>query len=99
MKEIPSALLKWTSARLASAADFLFGYDFFISYAHRDGKEYPRQLRERLKVHGYRTFLDVEGYHGGDDLRAGTRRRIGMSKRLVLLARAHALEQSKWVEL
>jgi hypothetical protein len=27
---------------LGAVADFLFGYDFFISYAHRDGTEYPR---------------------------------------------------------
>jgi hypothetical protein len=50
---------------LAAAVDFLFGYDFFISYAHADGKEYPRRLRARLGANGYRTFLDEEGYVGG----------------------------------
>jgi hypothetical protein len=84
---------------LSAAADFLFGYDFFISYAHRDGTQYPRLLRDRLEALGYRAFLDVHGYTGGDDLRAGTRRRIGMSKRLILLARPHALSSSRWVQL
>jgi len=84
---------------LKSVADFLFGYDFFISYAHRDGTEYPRLLRDQLEALGYRTFLDVQGYTGGDNLRTGTRRRIGMSKRLILLARPHALSSSRWVQL
>ena len=92
-------IAQWTLSRLRAAADFLFGYDFFISYAHRDGTQYPRLLRDRLETLGYRTFLDVHGYTGGDDLRAGTRRRIGMSKRLILLARPHALSSSRWVEL
>jgi hypothetical protein len=84
---------------LSAAADFLFGYDFFISYAHRDGTQYPRMLHDQLEALGYRTFLDVHGYTGGDDLRTGSRRRIGMSKRLILLARPHALLSSRWVEL
>jgi hypothetical protein len=82
---------------LSAVADFLFGYDFFISYAHRDGTQYPRLLRDRLEALGYRTLLDVHGYTGGDDLCIGTRRRIGMSKRLILLHQA--LSSSRWVEL
>lgn len=99
VREALSLVSRWISGRLTSAADFLFGYDFFISYAHKDGTQYPRILRERLEALGYRTFLDVHGYAGGDDLRTGTRRRIGMSKKLLLLARPHALSQSRWVEL
>jgi hypothetical protein len=52
-----------------------------------------------LEALGYRSFIDVQGYSGGGDLRKGTRRRIGMSKRLILLARPYALSSSRWVEL
>jgi len=99
VREVLGLVSRWISGRLTSAADFLFGYDFFISYAHKDGTQYPRLLHDRLEALGYRTFLDVQGYTGGDDLRTGTRRRIGMSKKLLLLARPHALSESRWVQL
>ena len=77
--------------------DEIFGYDFFISYAHRDGTAYPNALVDELEQRGYRTFLDTRGYVPGDDLSLGTRRRIRMSSQLVVLARAHAVTDSKWV--
>jgi len=63
LEKLPHVVLEWFRA----AADFLFGYDSFISYAHKDGTQYPRLLRDRLEALGYRTFLDVYGYNGGDE--------------------------------
>jgi hypothetical protein len=77
--------------------DFVFGYDFFISYSHRDGMIYPQQLADRLKREfNFRVFLDTREYRAGDDLLTGTSRRVRSSKMLVLVAREHALG-SGWV--
>ncbi|MER9758462.1 toll/interleukin-1 receptor domain-containing protein [Mesorhizobium sp. M0138] len=81
----------------AQLADYLFGYDFFISYSWSDGADYPRQLMEQLTRNGYAVFLDSRDYVLGIDLRASTRRRVRMSRYLVLVLRPHAVS-SKWVE-
>lgn len=85
------------SGWLRALLDRLFGYDYFISYAHDDGTIYPRRLRDRLEQSGFRAFLDTTGYVAGDDLRAGTHRRVRMSTYLVVVARPHAL-RSVWVK-
>ncbi len=77
-------------------ADYLFGYDFFISYAHADGKHYPQQLADQLTEAGYSVFLDTREYVAGVDLNAATRRRIRMSRKLIIIARPQAL-RSEWV--
>lgn len=84
------------SGRLLALLDRLFGYDYFISYAHYDGTNYPRRLCDRLEASGFRVFLDTDVYVAGEELRAGTRRRVRMSSYLVVVARPHAL-RSKWV--
>ena len=78
------------------AADWLFGFDFFISYAHSDGKNYPKKLHAALKSSGFRVFLDEREYVAGTELRAATDRRIRMSQVLVVISRPAAL-QSNWV--
>jgi|GEM_PF-4028784 len=77
--------------------DLLFGYDYFISYSHSDGLNYPRQLAERLKASGFSVFLDKEIYDGGTDLSTATRRRVRMSIYLVVIARDAAMNKSHWV--
>ncbi len=76
--------------------DYIFGYDFFISYSHKDGSTYSRALSEKLEEKGYRTFLDERDYKPGDELRRATKRRVTMSTYLVVVARPFALE-STWV--
>jgi WD40 repeat protein len=77
-------------------ADYLFGYDFFISYAHDDGLKYPQALADELQKMGYTVFLDTRIYVVGIDLKAATRRRIRMSHKVVVIARPQALV-SDWV--
>ena len=84
------------TAWIRRLGDLLFGYDFFVSYAHADGEDYPRALADRLQEKGFRVFLDSRVYVAGDDLRLATRRRIRMSKYLLVVVRPHALE-SFWV--
>lgn len=92
------SVASFSQARLANqVADFLFGYDFFISYSWSDGADYPRQLMEQLTRNGYTVFLDSRDYVPGIDLRASTRRRVRMSRYLVLVLRPHAVS-SVWVE-
>jgi TIR domain len=84
--------------RLANqVADYLFGYDFFISYSWSDGADYPRQLMEQLTRNGYTIFHDSRDYVPGIDLRASTRRRVRMSRYLIVVLRPHAVS-SIWVE-
>ncbi len=82
---------------LERVADWLFGYDYFISYAHDDGTDYPKKLYRGLKEEGYSVFLDTSVYVAGDDLGAQTDRRIRMSRSLVVVAGPEAL-RSPWVK-
>src|SRR5215469_1521499 len=46
IREFPPKLPSWVSDRL-------FGYDFFISYSHRDGEAYAKKLAAELRRLGY----------------------------------------------
>jgi WD40 repeat protein len=78
------------------AVDFVFGYDFFISYSHGDGKSYPKRLKTRLEQAGFKVFLDQTEYVAGIDLRRETRRHVRRSQQVVVVGRSHALA-SQWV--
>ena len=43
---------------LRTAVDYVFGYDYFISYGHRDGKNYPSRLWDLLTASGFKVCLD-----------------------------------------
>jgi hypothetical protein len=79
-------------------ADFFFGYDFFICYAHSDGNNYPRALAAALEKRGYKVFLDEREYPAGEDLRIGTRRMVGKSRYLVLIARDYLVAREERAE-
>jgi WD40 repeat protein len=82
---------------LRKAVDFLFGYDFFISYSHRDGLDYPRELKGKLESAGFAVFVDQTGYVPGIDLRVETRRQVLKSTKIVVVGRPAALT-SPWVK-
>ena len=82
---------------LQKILDFLFGYDFFISYSHDDGDEYPNSLFKTLsEKYNYKVFLDTKEYKAGVDLQLATKRRVRMSKYLLLICKTNALK-SEWV--
>jgi WD40 repeat protein len=81
---------------LQRALDFVFGYDFFISYSHSDGSNYPVRLKEHLQQAGFKIFLDVSEYAAGTDLRRETIRQVSKSRKLLVVARRAALA-SEWV--
>jgi hypothetical protein len=73
------------------ALDFAFGYDFFISYASRDGSAYAQLLSHRLEEMGFEVFLDRDDYASGDDWKkvgSWTLRRTGQ---LILIGSPGAL--------
>ena len=41
----------------ARAVDWVFGYDFFISYSHGDGMRLPRRIKERSSKQASASFL------------------------------------------
>ncbi len=85
------------SITLSRILDRIFGYDFFLSYSHRDGKNYPKLLKARLEQAGFKVFLDQTEYAPGVDLRRETRRQVEKSQKLVVIARANAIK-SVWVK-
>lgn len=83
--------------KLHGLADWFFGYDYFISYAHKDGNRYPNALRDILARSGFKVFLDETGYVPGTDLRRETRRMVKRSRQIIIVGRPSALS-SKWVQ-
>ena len=76
---------------LSRMVDFVFGFDFFVSYAWSDGAIYAAKLAERLTADGFEVFLDRHSYASGDDWRkvgSWTLRRTGQ---LILVASPDAL--------
>lgn len=76
--------------------DWIFGFDFFISYAHKDGTGYPSRLTGSLAKSRLGAFLDKTIYSAGDDLSVETQRRVRMSQSLVVVCGPEALK-STWV--
>lgn len=78
---------------LRRAADFLFGYDFFICYAWVDGRAYAVELEHALEAMGFECFLDSSDYAKGEDWRFAGRRAIRKTSRLILVGSPASLER------
>jgi|CXWL01.1.fsa_nt_gi hypothetical protein len=76
---------------LRRCSDFLFGYDYFISYAWVDGRAYALALKRELQSEGFECFLDSEDYLKGENWKIGGRRAIRKTSRLILVGSAGAL--------
>jgi len=72
--------------------DWLFGYDFFISYRWSDGAEYASNLAEKLKEMGYVCFLDSEDFVAGGRWNIMGRQAIKRTSRLILIATKDAIK-------
>jgi len=77
--------------------DWLFGYDFFISYSWGDGRSYAEGLYQQLTDKGFTCFLDSKKYAKGDDWKAVGAWTLRHTGCLVLVGTPAALE-SKSVE-
>lgn len=84
--------------RFQKIKDFLWGYDFFISYHWASGGIYAVKLAERLRAKNYDVFLDRSDYATGDDWKAIGETALRNTQRLVLVATPEALAISRPVE-
>ena len=94
-----SGLINRALAVIRAMIDWVFGYDFFISYSWEDEKvsPYAVPLAESLKARfRFRTCLDRTEYHAGMDLTQATKRRVRASKVLLLVLRPCAA-RGPWV--
>jgi len=72
-------------------ADYLFGYDFFISYSWKDGATYAVRLAAALKQRGFDCFLDAQSYDKGDDWKAVGAASLRRTSQLILVGTPGAL--------
>ncbi|MEQ9411260.1 MAG: toll/interleukin-1 receptor domain-containing protein [Fuerstiella sp.] len=74
--------------------DFLYGYDFFISYRWDDGRNYAVALAQALQQlpEGFSVFLDSSEYAAGDSLSRLGNRAVRKTSRLVLVATAGVVD-------
>jgi TIR domain len=81
-------------------ADWLYGYDFFISYRHLSAERYATRLYSRLQETKpkLRAFLDQseEGFTFGGDLARETRRAVRSSVALVVLVEKRIFERESF---
>ena len=76
--------------------DAVFGYDFFVSYAWKDGAQYVEGLAAALANAGHRCFLDRRELRRGSSLTGGLA--IGLRRaHTTLLVATPAAESNEWV--
>lgn len=63
----------------------LFGFDAFISYAHKDGLGYAMALENCLEARDYTVFRDVQEMPAGTNLRAAIQRGLRRSRVLIVV--------------
>jgi WD40 repeat protein len=81
-------------------AEFLFGFDYFISYSWSGSEKYALALYRGLQSRGMRCFLDrsPEGFSAGGELKIETARATRYSSALVVIAEPNAF-RSRYVPL
>lgn len=77
---------------------YLWGYDFFISYHWASGGKYAVSLAQQLRQRHYDVFLDRSDYADGDDWKEVGEIALRNTQRLVLIATREAVLTSKPVE-
>ena len=71
--------------------DFIFGYDFFISYSWSDGRSYAVELFRILEEQGFTCFLDSANYAKSDNWRTAGRRALKKTSRLILVGTPNSI--------
>ena len=78
--------------------DWLFGYDFFISYHWNSGGAYTVNLAQGLRERGFEVFLDRTEYAMGDAWKDVGEVALRNTQRLVLVATREAVFESDPVQ-
>ncbi|MEM6930518.1 MAG: TIR domain-containing protein [Myxococcota bacterium] len=90
-----SAGHSWTW-RLRVLARAWWGYDFFLSHAHADGKAYTTRLQERLEARDFAVFRDASELHGGESLLSVIRAVLRRTRCLVVVGTRASVDRP-WV--
>jgi hypothetical protein len=89
---------QWKPAWWQRLRNWLWGYDFFISYHWESGGAYAVNLAQRLRERNFDVFLDRYEYAASDDWIKEGQRALRYSQRLIVIATRDALSKSKPVE-
>jgi hypothetical protein len=84
------------SLTLKRLRHLIFGYDFFISYAHGDGKEYAVRLERALVGMDFAIFRDESEMSGGVQLSLVIRWTIRRTRCVLVLGTRNGIT-SRWV--
>jgi hypothetical protein len=66
-EHVAKAAMAYARNFLQRCRDWLWGYDFFISYHWDSGGVYAVKLAQHLRDSGFDVFLDRADYASGDD--------------------------------
>ena len=100
LSEVSQAALKAETMRNCwqRLRDWLWGYDFFVSYHWASGGVYAVNLAQMLRSNGFDVFLDRADYASGDDWKRMGQIALRNTQRLVLVATREAVTISKPVQ-
>jgi WD40 repeat protein len=73
---------------------FVFGYDYFVSYAHRNGSAYASAIADALSGLDCSCFIDHSELPPGEALTPSLKRALRRSKAMVLIATEEAARSS-----
>jgi NADPH:quinone reductase-like Zn-dependent oxidoreductase len=91
IQELPSAGGTKARSFWRRSLDFVFGYDFFISYSWDDGRVYAQKLARLLGDQGFEVFLDRERFGSGDNWEEVGARTLRKTGQLVLVGSLSAV--------
>jgi hypothetical protein len=74
--------------------DWLWGYDFFISYHWASGGKYAVNLAQKLRMKSFDVFLDRADFASGDDWKRMGQIALRNTQRLILIATREAVTES-----
>lgn len=85
--------------RFQRVKNWLWGYDFFVSYHWSSGGTYAVNLAQRLRDKKYDVFLDRNEFARGDNWETVGRLSLANTRRLVVIATREAVTNSKPVQI
>ena len=81
------------------ALDWLYGFDYFISYRWKDGREYALDLAKKLEDSGFACFLDSKDSIKGRSWKDIGTRALAKTSRLILVASPKAVYPEPYLSL
>ncbi len=89
-----SFIKDWLLRKRRSISNWIWGYDYFISYHWRSGGKYAVALSQMLQERDFDCFLDRAEFVPGDDWKQEAARALENTQRLVVIATREAITDS-----